>query len=438
VTFADHLAARLDRRPAVGGVEVVGWRFDLSDSRAIRAGLKDSRIGGPYDPPSVAASIGGGIFVVWSDGLYTYGNVDAQAVEAFEARLRAWRESAFADPYAPPLLPPASYPAVETFDPRVAAIVDGDTELLFRLLQRALETCRAAGARIVDAGVGAGVGTRCLCSSTGIWVSYQETSFSYWASADDLYSRGYSKRRVIDEPEAEDLIQDVAMTSAALRSEAPPLTGQLPVVLPPDEAESFYSHYLGANLAGSAVVNGHAAFTLDDFKNGKQVARSDLDLWVDTLLPLEGAATPATSEGVPGGRTDLITAGRLVTPLLDLKYARRAGMAPTPLPRGGPAFLLRSRRDDLAPADLLADVERGLYVYSLLGMHTQDASSGSYSLVAPQARAILDGQLLDGKVKAVLAGNFFEHLRDERTRFARFPFEWNPGLRVHCTVSAGD
>ena len=82
------------------------------------------------------------------------------------------------------------------------------------------------------------------------------------------------------------------------------------------------------------MVNGQTAFTLDDFRAGRQVARPDLRAWVDSLLPLEGAAAPLSAEGVPGGRADLVRDGRLLTPLFDLKYARRAGMEPTPLPRG--------------------------------------------------------------------------------------------------------
>jgi PmbA protein len=313
--------------------------------------------------------------------------------------------------------------------------VAGDTAELFGLLRRSLEACRSSGAEIVDAGVGAGRGTRHLYSSTGIQVSYAETSLSFWLSADDLYSRGFSKRRVIREDEAAEMIEDVAATTAALRSDGSLASGELPVVLPPDEAGSFLGQYVGSNLSGAAVVNGQAAYTLDDFRSGKQMCRDDVSMWVDTLLPLEGAACSVSSEGVPGGRADLIRNGRLVSPVLDLKYAGRAAMPPTPMPRGGPGFLVASDLARPSAADLLAGVERGLYVYSVLGMHTQDSTSGSYSLVASQARAIVDGCLRDGKIKAVLAGNFFENLMDQRTLFAPFPHEWVPGMRIHCSVS---
>ena len=100
-------------------------------------------------------------------------------------------------------------------------------------------------------------------------------------------------------------------------------------------------------------------------------------------------------------------------------------------------MLIRAERDaGLKAPDLLAGVEQGVYIYSVLGMHTQDASSGKYSLVAPQARVIRAGRLLDGKVKIVLAGDFFAQLLDERTLFATYPYDWTPGMRVQAAVSA--
>ncbi len=433
--FAEELARRLDARPSSDGAEVVGWRFDLSESRSIRAGLKDSRLGGPYDPPSLADGTGGGIYLIWSDAQQTYANVDVLALEEFGERVADWRLNAFADPYAPPILPPAQFPSVQTYDPNVVEILEGRTAEFFDLLRQALEAGRASGAQVVDAGVGAGEGTRFLYYSSGLRLSYPETSFSFWLSADDLYSRGFGKRRVIEADEVAELLEDVCETTAALRSDGSLESGVLPIVLPPGESGSFLGHYLGSNLSGAAVVNGHSAYTLDDFRQSKQVVRADLRLRVDTLLALEGAATPATSEGVPGGQVDLVRDGRLLTPLLDLKYAARASMPPTPLPRGGPGMLVETERLLDRPDALLAGVERGLYVYSVLGMHTQDSSSGRYSLVASQARPIRNGRLLDGKVKAVLAGDFFEHLRDDGTLFARFPHEWTPGMRVLSNVS---
>ena len=38
-------------------------------------------------------------------------------------------------------------------------------------------------------------------------------------------------------------------------------------------------------------------------------------------------------------------------------------------------------------------------------------------------------------VKAVLAGNFLDNLRDPETRFATFRYELNPGAMIRCAVT---
>lgn len=436
-SFAEELARRLDRPPQVDGAAVVGWRFELGAGHSLRVGLKDSRLGGPYEPPGFALGIGGSVYLRWSDGLVSHGIVDASALEEFDDRLATWRGSAYEDPWAPEILPPQPLPEVVTADPRVEALVAGAPDPLFAPLAQALDRLRSAGIGQVDAGAGAGAGRRYVYSSTGLRVEHPESSYSFWVSGDDLYWRGFQKRRLADAGEQEFVIEDVVATVPALRVDDTAPSGVLPVLLATGVFEGFLGAFVEANLSGSAVVHGTSAWTLDDFRSGRQVLRDDLDLVVDTTLPLEPGSSPVSAEGVPGGRVALVERGRLATPLLDLKYARRAGLPPTPLPRGHPGLLVRPVGGALPSAgELIGAIDLGLLVYSVMGLHTQDRTTGDFSLVAPQARVIRAGQP-GGKVKAVLAGNFFQVLRDPANRFATFPHELNPGLLMTCRVTVG-
>ncbi|MCC7106502.1 MAG: hypothetical protein IT307_15295, partial [Chloroflexi bacterium] len=203
--------------------------------------------------------------------------------------------------------------------------------------------------------------------------------------------------------------------------------------LPPSTAGSFLGRFIGANLSGTTVVNGRAAFTLKDFQDGRQVIRPDISVVTDSLLPFERAASPISSEGIPGGRVTLVREGRLVTPSLGSRSARMAGMAPTPMAGGPPAMLVQSSRDWLSPDEALERMAAGVVVYSALGMNGQDSASGSYSIVSPQARVVRHGRA-GGRAKIVLAGNFLDHLRDDRTRFVRYSWSLNPGLLIWTTI----
>src|SRR5205814_880995 len=151
------------------------------------------------------------------------------------------------------------------------------------------------------------------------------------------------------------------------------------ILLAPGLATRFISRFIVANLSGASVEAGRSAFSLEDFRRHRQVMREDLSLAIDTTLDLEGAASPLSSEGVPGGRATLVQAGGLVRPVVDLKYAARCGFPPTPVPAGSPAFLLRGAEPLRSSEQVRSHLDRGLQLHSVLGLHAQDPASGSYS-----------------------------------------------------------
>jgi PmbA protein len=206
------------------------------------------------------------------------------------------------------------------------------------------------------------------------------------------------------------------------------------VLLAPPVVEALLGRFVQSNLAGQSVLNGHSTFSMGDFARGRLVLREDLDLVVDTTLPFEPATAPCSPEGVPAGRVALVEQGRLRTPTLSLKWAARAGLPPTPAPRGSPSVLLTSSRPMPGLDQALGLLDPGLLVHAVIGVHTQNQRTGRYSLVAPQAQVVRGGRC-GGKVRARLAGNFFGDLSDTSTVLVRFPHQRNPGLLVRCRVS---
>jgi PmbA protein len=209
----------------------------------------------------------------------------------------------------------------------------------------------------------------------------------------------------------------------------------VPVLLAPGLAAGFIATFIVANLSGASVDAGRSAFSLEDFRRGRQVMRDDLTLAIDTTLDLEGAASPVSAEGVPGGRATLVQAGRLVRPVVDLKYAARCGFPATPVPGGSPGFLLRGAGRLRLSEQVRSQLAGGLQLHSVLGLHAQDPASGRYSLVAPHAEVIRGGRSI-GRAKISLNGSFFDHVFDPRTELVVFPWRLNPGLLIWTSVEA--
>jgi PmbA protein len=115
-----------------------------------------------------------------------------------------------------------------------------------------------------------------------------------------------------------------------------------------------------------------------------------------------------------------------VNPILGLKYARRLGLDPTPVPYGMDTLVLDGP-EALDLDDARGRAAGGALVLSVLGVHTQDPSSGDFSLSAPQSLA-LDREGVSGRLRATISGNVFDLLRADDLRLVRFEGEHTPGL----------
>ena len=412
-----------------------GWRFDLSHGRSVSLSIVDNQLGSVYGPATARDSLGGGLYLIWEDEKRSNASVDRLTVPEFEQRLREWYASAYADDRAPDIRPPdPAYPEVEMYDPGIEPLVGGETELLFKILKTGYdELLGGGGVEFLDAGASASTGTRYLRNSRGLDVSYLSSYFSYSFYADSLYGNGYGKRRLAPDDELNRILTDVRENTARLKlpgSFKADQTGNR-VVLDTGMAGSFIGQYIGGNLSGSGVANRQAAYSLEDFQAHKQVIRPDISLAIDGTRPFESSASRVTSEGIPGGRGFLIEKGRLNSPALDLKYAGITGFTPTP--GGGLYIELDDGGQRQSFDELVKSVDHGLLVYSVLGMHTQDSTSGRFSLSAPRCLVIEDGEL-KGKVKVTLNGNFFDNINDSRSRFGWDPYEDNPAMEMTCQV----
>src|SRR3954462_10116935 len=94
MTAADALIRWLGHRPTIDGATVVGWRVQVVEGQSLRAGVRDSKLGGPFFGPGVASRLSGSIELHWSDGLLTRAGLDRHAFAHLGHELVAWRSDA--------------------------------------------------------------------------------------------------------------------------------------------------------------------------------------------------------------------------------------------------------------------------------------------------------------------------------------------------------
>ena len=145
-----------------------------------------------------------------------------------------------------------------------------------------------------------------------------------------------------------------------------------PVLFDPSAAKSLMGHMLSA-LSGSALYQ-EASFLKNDLH--QPLFPEWFSLYEDPFLPGGFASRNFDSNGVQTKQRKIIDGGRLEGFLLSVYSARRLGMTTTG--NAGGAHNLQVQAPTLNESEMLRQMDRGLYVTSLMGQGV-NAVTGDYS-----------------------------------------------------------
>jgi PmbA protein len=166
-----------------------------------------------------------------------------------------------------------------------------------------------------------------IASTTGVSAEYSRTDawcvVAALAVEGDETQSGYSYKiaRDIEDLDTGSVAQEAIARSVRLLGASKPPTAKVPVILDQFAAMSFLGVLAGA-LSAEAVQRGRSLFAN---LVGERVGSSLFTLVDDGRVTQGPAACPFDDEGVPSGRTELFTAGRLNGFLHNTYTARRAG-----------------------------------------------------------------------------------------------------------------
>ncbi len=255
-----------------------------------------------------------------------------------------------------------------------------------------------------------------LVTSHGFAGAYAGTSHSTWASV--LAGTGADMQRDHASHSARYLqdLEDAATigTRAGKRAVASlnPIkveSSVMPVVFDPRVGSSLIGHLIGG-MVGPAIAR-RSSFLLESL--GQSLFDSAVTIIDDPLRVRGLRSRPFDGEGLPVARTALIEQGVLTGWLLDSASARQLGLEPTGhASRGGGSVGVSNvhmEPGNLSPAGLMADIKRGLYVTSLIGMGVNGVT-GDYSRGAV-GFLIEDGVIGQAVSEITIAGNLKDMFR---------------------------
>ncbi len=416
------------------GNGIAAWTVYVAETRRASLGTKDRETGGPHAPLTLAQSLTARYKLVWDDGRVSRGTLERRAIEREpEAALSAARAASYDDPDGVDVLGPATFPEVATHDAAAADIATGGVAAFAPRLAAVRERVARHDIRTWSGSMNAAVGSARVMTSAGLDVSGTGTSVGWSATLDGELGAGHGARALEPMGAFEDRLERLVAFVLALRVPAAARAGGVvPVLLHPDVVEDYVLGVLLHNLDGPQVAHGTGAFRKEQFGAAESVLREDLTLRTDPLVPMAAGAYRFSQEGLPARACAYVERGRLKTPLLDLKYARRLGRAPTAFPAAMDTLFLECEAS-IEYEHALSLASGGALVLSVLGVHTQDFTSGDFSLSAPQTLAI-GPKGLTGRLRATISGNLFSLLRSPELALVRFPGEHAPGILAHCRL----
>lgn len=177
-----------------------------------------------------------------------------------------------------------------------------------------------------------------------------------------------------------------------------PETAEMPVVLSPEAAQSFFSSVF-QSIKGTALHRG-ATFMKD--KLGKQVMSKGVTIVDDPRIKRGLGSQSVDGVGLESKKITFIDDGVLKSYMVNLKEARQLGMKP--IGRESGATNVTVMPGNQTPDELMKDIRDGIYITGFSG-GTVDVNSGVHSRQAT-GKMIKNGKVTDVAVSGfTVSGN---------------------------------
>ena len=258
-----------------------------------------------------------------------------------------------------------------------------------------------------------------LATSHGFAGAYAGTTHSAWASvlagtgaAMQRDHASHSVRHLTDLDDAAEIGTRAGERAVARLNPVKVESGVMPVIFDPRIGSSLIGHLIGG-MVGPTIAR-RASFLLDSL--GEALFDSGITIMDDPLRVRGLRSRPFDGEGLPVAPRALIDAGVLTGWLLDSASARQLGLEPTGHASRGAsgapgvsATNVHMEPGNISPAQLMADVKRGIYVTELIGMGVNGVT-GDYSRGAA-GFLIEDGVIGKAVSEITIAGNLKDMFR---------------------------
>lgn len=428
----DNISKELQQHP-----DINKWTFSVSTNKSLEIGMMNNKIGGLHNSPGGEITQKMNLSIYWKGEKRSTHKYIGVLPEFSKSYIDNLKGQAFHDDIIPDLPNPANFKDVKVYDEAVNDKLE-NSSYLFENISKCREALRNISDNI-DGSTGVQVDELFVRNSEGFNNSYKSSESYIHMYADSILGESKTTRKLFTNTDVEFVTNNISEYLQYYKKDAPKGTlssGKMDVIIPYGDFIRFIGFYILSNMNAEAIDTNSSAFKLEDFKNNKQVMRSDLSLYIDNTADYESGSLKFSGIGNPAGKKAIIENGKLQTPIVNLKYSKKFGYELTPHLVSYDSLFLKNSKE-AAFKDAYQSIEKGLILDGMLGLHTQDNTRGLYSLNFQSALFINDGKIL-GKGNVLLSGNFFDDLLREDLTLVNYPEKSFPGVKFKTEVSIID
>lgn len=241
-------------------------------------------------------------------------------------------------------------------------------------------------------------------------------------------------------------IADYAAEQALKHLKAKPIEStKLPVIMKNKFACFMFGMMIGSNVNAENIQKGRSTFAP---KLNTQIADEKITITDDGTMPGGYRTRPFDSEGHPTQKTSLIEKGVLKNFLFDNYRAMKADtkstgnarrdyfQIPTPSLNN---FIIKPGTSSLE--DMIKDTKKGFFIDRTIGEWLSRPTSGEMNATVTHGFLIENGELTQPVNNVIVAGNFFEILKDKidtiGSDVANNDHTYSPAIKISEMTIAG-
>ena len=407
----DRLADRL-----VKDKDIDQFQFYEETKSVLKSGFNSDGLGGIYQPIQNHTHSRISFLITTKNNRQSKGSFNPFVIQDIDDSLKFIKQTSFECTDSIKLAPVfKDFTPLKLSSNKLEDIITSKPEEIVSYTKQLFDDQKSLGLKTIESQVSMRSTKKRFVSSNGNDLHSSTTSHEYYIEYNGEISTQNEACEYISTKEFSKTRQTAQLAKSLTKSPATLKSGKLPVIISPDYTSSILDKYVLENINGNLVESGVSRYEVNDFTSARQIARNDINIAVDQTVPMSTDSFDFTTEGIAGQKFEILKNGKLTAPICDLQTATKLGLTARYLPTLSSASYKCSSFGDFKSTN-----PKFVLILSVLGIHTQNAVNGNYSLPCPSALYFENGKLV-GPINCVLIGDFFDKLNDESLDFVKHP-----------------